>query len=152
MREKSISPELENQIASEIIHLSRRLLQRSAQAIENLNIGAGQLPILKVLSDNGTLTQRQIAEEIRVTPATICGTIKRMERSGLIRRMASTEDARVSCVSLTEEGKLRSDQALQAIELPYDEMLNGFSEGECHLIRDFIHRMGENLSRAQEEE
>lgn len=151
MREQNIDSEMENQIASEIIHVARKLHQRSARAIENLNIGAGQLPILKVLSDSGTLTQRQIAEEIRVTPATICGTIKRMERSGLICRTASAEDARVSQVSLTEEGRRRSRQALQAIELPYGEMIEGFTGEECRLLRDFIHRIGENLSRGQEE-
>lgn len=151
MRNDYIRPEIENKIATEIMHVSRRLLQRSARAIENLKIGAGQLPILKVLSDFGTMTQRQIAEEIRVTPATICGTIKRMERSGLIRREPSTEDARVLLVSLTEEGRQKSAQALQAVELPYGEMFRGFNEEECRQVQDFVRRMGENLTRAAEE-
>ena len=54
--------------------------------MESLNVGFGQAAILKVLSDHGEMAQRRLAEEIRVTPATVCGTLKRMERAGLIDR------------------------------------------------------------------
>lgn len=140
--------EYENSIAEEIMHVSRRLLQRGAQMMEDMNIGVGQVPILKLLSDNGTMTQRQIAEEIRVTPATICGTIKRMERAGLIQRASTERDGRVTCISLTDEGRLRTKQAAKIIELSHRELLHGFSEEECRRMEDFVRRMGENLVRA----
>lgn len=140
--------EYENGIAEEIMHVSRRLFQHGAQMMENMNIGVGQVPILKLLSDNGTMTQRQIAEEIRVTPATICGTIKRMERAGLIRRASSERDARVTCISLTDEGSERARQALQVIQLSHKELLRGFSEEECRRLEEYVRRMGENLVRA----
>lgn len=148
MRENILRTELENGIATEILHVSRRLIQRGTRAMETLNIGVGQLPILQLLNENGTMTQRQIAEKIRVTPATICGTIKRMEKAGLIARTAAVEDGRVSCVSLTEEGVVRCRQAMAVIDLPYGEMLAGFSEEECRTLQEFVKRMGENLSRA----
>ena len=77
---------LRDEIATEIVHISRRLMQRTARAMESLNVGFGQAAILKVLSDHGEMAQRRLAEEIRVTPATVCGTLKRMERAGLIER------------------------------------------------------------------
>lgn len=152
MREDRLSPELEKDIASEMMHVSRKLLRRSVQAMEALNIGVGQLPILRLLWEEGTLTQRQLAEKIRVTPATICGTVKRMEKSGLICRSASKEDARVSRVSMTEEGRLRYEQAATAMGLPYGEMLAGFTERECRQLQDFIRRMGENLGEGEEKD
>lgn len=139
--------EYENSIAEEIMHVSRRLLQRGAQMMESMNIGVGQVPILKLLSDNGTMTQRQIAEEIRVTPATICGTIKRMERAGLIQRASTERDGRVTCISLTDEGRQRTEQAAKIIELSHRELLRGFSEEECRQMENFVRRMGENLTR-----
>lgn len=148
MREKNLFAEYENSIAEEIMHVSRRLLQRGAQMMENMNIGVGQVPILKLLSDNEVMTQRQIAEEIRVTPATICGTIKRMERAGLIQRSSNEHDGRVTCISLTEEGRRRTKQATQIIELSHRELLRGFSEAECSQMQDFVRRMSENLVNA----
>ena len=83
MRENFQGDTLENGIAFEVMHIYRRMLQRGSQAMERMNIGVGQVPILGLLSENGTMTQRQIAEKIRVTPATICGTMKRMEKAPL---------------------------------------------------------------------
>ena len=141
---------IENGIAGEIMHVYRRLLQRGSQTMESLNIGVGQAPILKLLKDNGTMTQRQIAEEIRVTPATICGTIKRMERSGLIRRDAAERDGRVTCISLTEEGTHRTEAAMKALEMAHGEMLSGFTDEEKAQLLGYIVRMGQNMEQAME--
>lgn len=141
---------LQNGIAFEVMHIYRRMLQRGSQAMERMNIGVGQVPILGLLSANGTMTQRQIAEEIRVTPATICGTMKRMEKAGLIRREANEKDGRVNCISLTEEGRARMTEAKAAIDQSHAEMLAGFSEEELRMLHGFVKRMGENLMRAVE--
>jgi DNA-binding MarR family transcriptional regulator len=150
MRERNTFEQYENEIAEEIMHVSRRLFQRGTQMMENMNIGVGQVPILKLLKDNGTMTQRQIAEEIRVTPATICGTIKRMERAGLIRRASAERDGRVTCISLTDEGRERAEQAMAMIELSHRELMHGFSREELQQMQNFVRRMGENLVRAIE--
>ena len=148
MRESNTFKDFETIIAEEIMHISRRLIQRGGQMMENMNIGVGQVPILKLLSDHETMTQRQIAEEIRVTPATICGTIKRMERTGLIRRASTEKDGRVTCISLTDEGRERAEQAMAMIEHSHRELLYGFSEEELRQMQNFVRRMGENLVRA----
>lgn len=143
---------LENIIASEIMHISRRLFQRGARTMESMNIGVGQVPILELLKTNGTMTQRQIAEEIRVTPATICGTIKRMERTGLIRRTSMESDGRVTCISLTETGETLTEQARKAIEHARRNLLDGFSEEECAQLHSFIIRISENLTHTAQSE
>ena len=150
MRKNKNIADVDSGIATEIMHIYRRLLQRGAQAMERMNIGVGQVPILKLLSDHGTMTQRQIAEEIRVTPATICGTIKRMEKAGLIQRTADKLDGRVTCISLTDEGSRRTVQALNAVEQAHQEMMAGFSESERRVLHDFLMRMGQNLVHAVE--
>lgn len=143
---------LENIIASEIMHISRRLFQRGARTMESMNIGVGQVPILELLKANGTMTQRQIAEEIRVTPATICGTIKRMERAGLIRRTSMESDGRVTCISLTETGDMLTEKAREAIEQAHRNLLSGFSREECAQLQGFISRISENLTRTAQSE
>lgn len=143
---------LQNQIASEIMHISRQLFQRGARTMESMNIGVGQVPILELLKANGTMTQRQIAEKIRVTPATICGTIKRMERAGLIRRASMESDGRVTCISLTETGDLLTAKAREAIEHAHQNLLSGFSEEECVQLQGFINRISNNLTHSAQSE
>ena len=98
------------------------------------------------------MAQRRLAEEIRVTPATVCGTLKRMERAGLIERSAAEGDARVSLVRLSAEGQRRFAEASSAIERTYCEMLSGFSDDECRLILGVARRMGQNLTGGAEEQ
>ena len=150
MRENIRSDTLENSIAFEVMHIYRRLLQRGSQAMERMNIGVGQVPILKLLSENETMTQRQIAEEIRVTPATIYGTMKRMEKAGLIHRETNEKDGRVNCISLTDDGRAKMIEAKVAIDQSHSEMLTGFNEEELCMLLNFVRRMGENLTRAVE--
>ncbi len=158
MRESHLEPEdgknaaLVGEIATEIMHISRQLIRRAMRAMGSLDIGVGQLPVLKLLSDNGTMTQGALAEEMHVTPATVSGTVRRMERSGLVCRAPAEMDGRIVYVRLTDKGATRCQEATDAMELPYDEMFAGFSADECRLARDFVRRMAENLSREAEEQ
>ena len=119
---------LRDEIATEIVHISRRLMQRTARAMESLNVGFGQAAILKVLSDHGEMAQRRLAEEIRVTPATVCGTLKRMERAGLITRCKHAQDKRNIDVTLTPRGEAAALQAIRSRQQYADEMLGGLSD------------------------
>lgn len=148
MRDEYTNPE--NGIAAELMHAHRRLLQYSTQAMDAMNIGVGQVIILKLLKEKGTMTQRQIADESRVTPATVCGTLKRMERAGLIYREADLKDARVSCVTLTKEGAALCDEAIQAMQETSADMLAGFSDEECVQLYGLLKRMSANLLSAME--
>lgn len=148
MREEYL--DIERGIASELLHAQRRLLQRGAQILEAQNISIGQAAILKILKEKGPMTQRELAAETRVTPATICGTLKRMEKAGLINRETAESDGRATNVSLTEDGTVGCKNALAAIRHIHEEMLTGFTDEECELFQQLIRRMGDNLLRAIE--
>ena len=102
---------------------------------------------MQVLYDSGVLTQREIADRIRVTPATISATIKRMENARFVSRFSDETDARVSFVQLTDTGRACFEAATRAMDLPYGEMLEGFSESEVNQFHNFIRRMDGNMTR-----
>ena len=126
----------------------RRRFQLSEILLEQKGIGPGQVPILSELKYHGSLTQRELAEHTHVTAATISGTLKRMERAGLIYRTDDQRDARVSIVRLTDEGKKVVDEAWKLFYKADIDMLKGFSDAECDMIVDCIKRMRENLVNA----
>ena len=82
--------------------------------------------------------------------ATISGTLKRMERAGLIQRTGDEADARVSIVQLTEKGECCSEEAVRLFTQTDTDMLQGFSEEELAQLRGYLQRMGENVERALE--
>ena len=126
----------------------RSRFQLSELLLERMGIGPGQVPILSELKYHGSFTQRELAEHTHVTAATISGTLKRMERAGLIYRTDDTRDARVSIVRLTEEGKNVVDEAWKLFYKADLDMLEGFSDEECELIFKCFQRMRENIAHA----
>ncbi len=133
-----------------IARVHRKRFQLCEMMLGKMGIGPGQVPILRELSYHGDMTQRELAEHTHVTAATISGTLKRMERANLIKRANDEKDARVSIVSLTEEGVRIADEADRLFSGANELMLENVSEEECALIYDCLVRMRENLTEAIE--
>ena len=130
--------------------VNRTRFQLSEILLDRMGIGPGQVPILYDLKWHKELTQRQLAEHTHVTAATISGTLKRMERAGLVYRTDDEKDARISIVRLTDEGKERGEQAGKLfVQTDYD-MLKDFSEAECEALLGYLERMCENVGQALE--
>lgn len=128
----------------------RRRFQLSEMLLERMGIGPGQVPILSELKHHGEMTQRELAEHTHVTAATISGTLKRMERAGIIYRSDDVRDARVSIVRLTDAGKALVDEAWQLFHRTDMDMLTGFSDAECAQMLGYFTRMRENVDNAIE--
>jgi DNA-binding MarR family transcriptional regulator len=56
----------------------------------------------------------ELAERLRIRPATLTGLADRMERNGFLRRWTDPLDRRVVRVGLTEEGKVVLDEVAAA--------------------------------------
>ena len=130
--------------------VTRSRFQLCEVLLERMGIGPGQVPILGELRFHGEMTQRQLAEHTHVTAATISGTLKRMERAGLVYRTDDEKDARISIVRLTEEGKEQEVQASELFVRTDMNMLEGFTEKECETLLSYLERMRDNVMRAQE--
>lgn len=133
-----------------LLHTSRRRFQLSELRLEKLGIGPGQMPVLGELNLHRRMTQRELAEHTHVTAATISGTLKRMERAGLVKRSEDEADARVSIVELTEKGQNCSDEATCLFMETDADMLEGFSEEELTQLLGYLNRMHDNVCRALE--
>lgn len=138
------------QLGGWISRVYRRRFQLSEILLEQIGVGPGQVPILSQLNYHGELTQRELAEHTHVTAATISGTLKRMEKAGIVYRTDDNRDARVSIVRLTDKGKVIAEQARQQFIAADKEMLKGFTESECDMIVSCLERMRENIDAALE--
>lgn len=137
-------------VGSWVGRVYRRRFQLSEILLEQMGVGPGQVPILSQLNYHGELTQRELAEHTHVTAATISGTLKRMEKAGIIYRTDDNRDARVSIVRLTEKGKVVAEQARQQFVSVDRELLAGFTDAECDMLVECLGRMRENIDAALE--
>ena len=107
----------------------------------------GQPPILKYLKDHKNATQKEIADSIHVSAPSVANSVKRMEESGLIMRVADKNDARCKNLKLTKKGEELSEYADKLFEVVDDASFEGFSDEEIDLVISFLERMTENIKQ-----
>ncbi len=71
------------------------------ERLKQHKVTVGQFPILAHLWEEEGLTQKALCELIRVEQPTLANTLKRMERDGLIKRIADEDDKRQWRIYLT---------------------------------------------------
>lgn len=114
--------------------------------LEEKGIYFGQPPILCFLSENPNATQKDIADSLNISPASVAVSVKRMEKSGIISRETDKDDARRNNLSLTEKGIELEEFARQTFNAVDSAKLSGLSDEEISLMLTVIRKMTDNLS------
>ena len=108
----------------------------------------GQPIVLMILSQqaNGTISsQKELAERLRVSPATMTVSLKTMERDGYIKKLSNASDLRCKPIAITEKGRCAADQISDVFELLDNGLYEGFSPEEKQTISGYYRRMLSNL-------
>lgn len=77
---------------------------------------SSRLPVLWIVSGSGPQTQRQLADELGVSPRNITGLVDALSRDGFVTRQPHPTDRRATLVTLTARGekvaeRMRQEQA-----------------------------------------
>lgn len=106
----------------------------------------GQWYVLKALWHQDGRSQRELSDCVGITQPVILDALRRLERTGWIRRQRSTTDRRSRIVFLTEAGRrLEQDLIHRAIAVN-DIATRGMSEKEVTLLWDLLARIKRNLA------
>ena len=92
-----------------------------------------------------TPTQRQLANILRISPATIATSLKSLEKSGYIVRHPDETDSRKNLVYITEKGRQAVLTSRQVFDWVNNYMYHGFSVEERQQLQQFHQRMLDNL-------
>ena len=84
-----------------IMKLHRSILE---QRLNKTGVYRSQHQILTTLAEHSNASQKEIAEYLNVTAATIAVSVKKLEKGGYITRIVDQEDNRYNKLCLTEEG------------------------------------------------
>jgi DNA-binding MarR family transcriptional regulator len=135
----------------ELNNTHRHVLENQFSITELSDIGNPMILVfLERFGEDGmTSSQKNIANFLHVTPATITVSLKSMERLGYITRNNDTGDMRKKQILITEKGReavKKIDDVFQTIDLG---MYKGFSPEERAQISHFYTKMIENLEKME---
>lgn len=116
--------------------------------LEDKGIYFGQPPILCYLSENPNATQKDIADCLGISPASVAVSVKRMEKAGVISRQTDKDDARRNNLSLTKKGRELNEFALQTFAQVDSAKISGLTDEEIQLMLSLIKKMNNNLREA----
>lgn len=129
------------------------LLTRTAKAAgrafdDALAEAGGSLPVWLVLLSlrSGTPgTQRELAEAVGITGATLTHHLSAMERAGLVARRRDSANRRVQQVTLTTEGAALFDRLRMAATAHDARLRNGLTQDEVATLARLLDRMRRNV-------
>jgi DNA-binding MarR family transcriptional regulator len=92
-------------LANELRPVLLRLTRELRRETEQFGITGRQATLLWLVKGSPGLTLRALAEMEGISPPALSGNVDRLERSGLLVRVRSTEDRRRVGLELTPEGE-----------------------------------------------
>lgn len=121
---------------------------RARMLFHTMGLYRGQPPLLHALWERDGLTQTELAELLRVTPATITKSVQRLERTGFVVRKADPEDQRVSRVWLTDAGRAVHEDIQAAFRTMAEEIMAGLGMEERTVLKRLLAQIRDNLRSA----
>lgn len=125
-------------------HTARLFALLLAQRLKPLGIAPAQFPILVQLWQQDGLSQNELVERADLAQATIANTLGRMERDGLIERVANPDDARSRLIVLTDKAWGLQNQATDIAMTINREVLAVLSSDEQAQLLDMMNRIVDN--------
>jgi MarR family transcriptional regulator, organic hydroperoxide resistance regulator len=122
----------------------QRLLERR---IAPYGVTRGQWYFLRVLWTEDGLSQRELSTRVGMMEPTTVIALRSMEKSGLIRRVRSSEDKRRSQVWLTPKGQRMRNELLALARGITVQSEAGITSDDLAVFRRVITRMTANLDR-----
>lgn len=120
-------------------------------AVENgmsdIPIHGSQHHILGVLAaSGGDISQKEIAKILKISPAAVAVSLKKLENGEYIKREPSEEDGRFNKTVITEAGLEVLECGKKVFSEVDRQSLDGFSPEEKKTLDSYIMRISDNLS------
>lgn len=108
----------------------------------------GQAACLWILTEQESMTQRDMAEALHLAPPTVTAMLQKMERAGYVERWDDETDQRLTRIRLTETGKAFS-QELRSVHADYIAMSVGaMSQKDQKELARLLDALGDSVSSA----
>ena len=127
-------------------HLSATLAKQSDQTLmERLGVGFSQFKIMRIVQGHPTVTQRDIAERLGQTEASISRQVKLLQERGLISVTISPENRREHHSSLTPKGTRIIEEVFRVLHESYAPMFESLGDKRQKQLLETLGLMHEHL-------
>lgn len=94
---------------------------------------------------SSVVSQKQLADELEISPAAVAVALKKLEDMGFITRSSSDGDSRVNDIMITEKGKELTEESRKVFREIDKAMFDGVDEQMLEVFITCFEKMQENL-------
>jgi len=128
-----------NNIGYLLNHIASVLNRQSDQALqEQLGVGFSQFKLMMVLQRNPHIQQRQIADRLGQTEASISRQIKLMHKEGMLSTHISPQNKREHITQLTPKGDRLTEQAMIVLNNYHSPTFTNISEKDQQKLIELL--------------
>lgn len=110
-------------------------------ALEPLGLRVRSYSVLALAVDEERLSQRDIAEYLRLDPSQVVALVDDLQERHLVTREPDPTDRRAKVVVATEAGRQLHKEAAEATRRALDDMLGGLQAEERAVLRALLGRL-----------
>jgi len=110
----------------------------------------GQYPLLHYLMLHPDASQRELADGLFVSPASVALSTKRLEKAGFLEKRVKPENQRCKTLHVTTSGRAAQKSFREIFDRVDEQTFRGFSDDELYMLSDMLERMARNLSEGEE--
>ena len=130
---------LKNQLCFPMYACSRKIVGKYTPYLSPLGLTYTQYVVLMVLWEHESMNVGQLGSALYLDAGTLTPLLKRLEKAGYVTRKRSTEDERVTVISITDEGNALKEKCK---DIPMKIASQGFalSEKEARELYGLLYR------------
>lgn len=124
------------------------MLRRTLLTKTTLNTGVyfGQLPVLTYIANNEGCTQKEVADWLKVSPASIALSTKRLQKAGFIEKKVDQLNLRRNMLSITPKGNETAIKCREDMIKFDEEMFKGITEEEADSLLKIVDKLINSLT------
>ncbi|WP_124067959.1 MarR family transcriptional regulator [Clostridium sp. E02] len=115
--------------------------------VRKTGVYRSQHQILMMLARHSNISQKEIAQHLYVSTATIAVSVKKLEKGGYITRVVDQDDNRMNKLGLTEMGWDMVKCSQEYFHTVETQMFTGFTKEELSEMEQMLDRIYTNLSQ-----
>ena len=120
-----------------------------AMHANNFSITHEQLVILKIMSCNEGISQKELAEKLDRDKTSIARSINVLEKDHKVVRVNNMEDKRINSLYLTKDGKELLNEMQPIFEDLKNEIQKGFTDDEIENVVSFLKKITGRLTEME---
>jgi MarR family 2-MHQ and catechol resistance regulon transcriptional repressor len=125
----------------------RPMARHATRSIVSLDMCISDFGVLEVLLHKGPQSVGEIGRRVELTSGSITTAIDRLEKRGLVARVAHVSDRRARVVHLTREGKALITQVFATHKDAMDRAADGLSKAERGTLIELLKKLGTTAER-----